>query len=137
MIEETGSGPSRWRDDYPACPPPSRRGSNRCPRLEAGRRARRIGPETRTPTATATSKARPIATAQVGKLLPASAPAAAVNVSVAADVRASAPLVRVDRDVTAHLPLGLAVQRDINVGSLLAILLPQDDAGDTTTAGHV
>jgi DNA-binding IclR family transcriptional regulator len=36
--------------------------------------------------------------------------------------------------VTAHLPLGLPVQRDINVGSLLAILLPHADSGDTTEA---
>lgn len=36
--------------------------------------------------------------------------------------------------VTAHLPVGLPVQRDINVGSLLAILLPQADSDGRTTA---
>jgi hypothetical protein len=36
--------------------------------------------------------------------------------------------------VTTHLPLGLPIRRDINVGSLLAILIPQDDGADTTTA---
>ncbi len=36
--------------------------------------------------------------------------------------------------VKTHLPLGLPIQRDINVGSLLAILIPQGDGGDTTTA---
>jgi MarR family len=36
--------------------------------------------------------------------------------------------------VKTHLPLGLPIQRDINVGSLLAILSLQDEPGGTTTA---
>jgi hypothetical protein len=36
--------------------------------------------------------------------------------------------------VKTHLPLGLPIQRDVNVGSLLTILLPQDDPGDATPA---
>jgi hypothetical protein len=38
--------------------------------------------------------------------------------------------------VKTHLPLGLPIQRDINVGSLLAILLPQDDSGDAAPASR-
>jgi DNA-binding IclR family transcriptional regulator len=37
-------------------------------------------------------------------------------------------------DVKTHLPLGLPIQRDVDIGSLLAILLSQDDSGDATPA---
>jgi len=36
--------------------------------------------------------------------------------------------------VKAHVPLGLPIQRDINVASLLAILVTQDDPSGTTPA---
>jgi hypothetical protein len=36
--------------------------------------------------------------------------------------------------VKTHLPLGLPIQRDVNVGSLLAILLPQDGSSDPASA---
>jgi hypothetical protein len=36
--------------------------------------------------------------------------------------------------VRTDLPLGLPIERDVDFGSLLAVLLKQDDSGDDTPA---